>query len=113
MQKSLPQVNNFFQNIILLVLTQEQKQDCKKEISEKEVIDARKSFSNNKSPGNDRLTKEFYEAFWSELKELLMNSISQTKISKNLITSQRQAVIKLKRRIKINVSLKTEDLYHY
>ena len=95
LQKSLPQVNNFFENIILPVLTQEQKQDCEKEISEKEVIDALKSFSNNKSPGNDGLTKEFYEAFWSELKEPFMNSISQTKISKKLITSQRQAVIKL------------------
>ena len=93
--KAIPQVNNFFENIIIPVLTQEQKQDCKKEISEKEVIDARKSFSNNKSPGNDRLTKEFYEAFWSELKELFMNSISQTKISKKIITSKRQTVIKL------------------
>ena len=35
----------------------EQKQDCEMEISEKEVINALKSFSNNKSPGNDGLTK--------------------------------------------------------
>ena len=35
LQKSLPQVNNFFENIILPVLIQEQKQDCEKEISEK------------------------------------------------------------------------------
>ena len=45
------------------------------------MIDALKRFSNNKSPGNDGLTKEFYEALWSELKELFMNSVSQTKIS--------------------------------
>ena len=59
------------------------------------MIDALKSFNNNKSPGNDGLTKEFYEAFWCELKEPFMNSISQTKIGKKLITSQRQDVIKL------------------
>ena len=59
MQKSLPQVNNFFENIILPVLTKEQKQDCEKKTSEKEVIDALKRFSNNKSPGNDSLSKEF------------------------------------------------------
>ena len=76
LQKSLPQVNNFFQNIILPFLTEEQKQDCDKEISEKEVIDALKSFSNNKSPGNDGLTKEFYEACWGELKKRFMNSIN-------------------------------------
>ena len=42
LQKSLPQVHNFFENIILPVLTEEQKQDCEKEISEKEVINALK-----------------------------------------------------------------------
>ena len=33
LQKSLPQGNNFFENIILPVLTLKQKQDCEKEIS--------------------------------------------------------------------------------
>ena len=46
-------------------------------------------------PGNDGLTIQFYETFWSELKEPFINSITQTKISKKLITSQKQAVIKL------------------
>ena len=69
MQKSLPQAKNFFENIILPVLTQEQTQDCEKEISKKEVIDT--------------------------LKRTFMNSISQTKISKKYITSQRQAIMKL------------------
>ena len=59
------------------------------------MIGALKSFNNNKSPGNDGLSKEFYEAFWCELNEPFINSISQTKISKELITSQRQDVIKL------------------
>ena len=59
----LPQVNNLFENFILPVLTQEQKKDCEKEISEKEVTDALKSFSNNKSPRNHGLTKEFCETF--------------------------------------------------
>ena len=73
-----------------------------------------KRFSNNKSPGNDDLTKEFYEAFWSKLKEPFINSISQTKIRKKNITSQSQAVIKLiEKKDKDKVSLKTGDLYHY
>ena len=44
-----------------------------------------KSFSNNKSPVYDGLTNEFYKTFWRELKELLMNSIGQTKISEILL----------------------------
>ena len=59
------------------------------------MIDALKSFSNNKSPRNYGLTKEFYEAFWGELKEPFVNSISWTKINKKLITLQRQAVVQL------------------
>ena len=59
------------------------------------MIDALKSFGNNALPGNYGLTKEFYSTFWNELKELFMNSISQTKVSTKLITLQRQTVIKL------------------
>ena len=95
LQTSLPQVNNFIENMILPVLTQEQKQDWKKGISEKEVLDALKSFSYNKPPGNEGSTKEFHETCWSELEELFMNYSSQIKISKKLITSCRQTVLKL------------------
>ena len=33
----------------------------------------------NKSPGNDGLTKEFYEGFWDEIKELLIASVTGAK----------------------------------
>ena len=61
----------------------------------KKVILVLKSFSNSKSPGNDGLTKEFYETFWEELRQPFMNSLNQVKVSKKLVTFQRQAVIKL------------------
>ena len=69
LKKSLLVESNFFENVILPVLTQEHKQDCNKEIFKNEVIDALEIFSNTKSPGNDDLTKTFYETFWGELKE--------------------------------------------
>ena len=53
--------NEFLRDISLRTLSQEQKKVCDEEISEPEVILALASFSNNKSPGNDDLTKEFYE----------------------------------------------------
>ena len=54
-----------------------------------------KSMKNNKTPGNNGLTKEFYEIFWDELKTSLMESVNQAFHTKILIISQRQAVIKL------------------
>ena len=50
---------------------------------------------NNKSPGNDGLTKEFYESFWDDLKEIFVNSVRETKEIWHLSTSQRQAIVKL------------------
>ena len=36
-----------------------------------------KSMKNNKTPGNDELTEEFYETFWHELKTSLIDSINR------------------------------------
>ena len=46
---------------------------------------------NNKSPGNDGLTKEFYCTFWSETKNNFMNSLTESKCLNALSTSQRKA----------------------
>ena len=54
-----------------------------------------KGIRNNKSPGNDVLTKEFYETFWDELEDSFINLIKLAYQKKALSASQRQAVIKL------------------
>ena len=41
------------------------------------LFDSMKSIKNNKTPSNDRLTNEFCEAFWYELKAFLMESANQ------------------------------------
>ena len=50
---------------------------------------------NDKSPGNDGLTKELYETFWDDLKDISGNSVREAKEIGHLSTSQRQAIIKL------------------
>ena len=59
------------------VLTGEQSQTCEGPISENELLKTLKNMSNNKSDGNDGLTKEFYERFWEELKKPLCASITK------------------------------------
>ena len=50
--------------------------------------------SNNKSPGNDGLTRELYEMFWEDLKKLLCASITKAFHRGELSHSQKQALIK-------------------
>ena len=51
---------------------------------------------NDKSPGNDGLTKEFFETFWSEInKKTFLSCVIHSFDKGELCTSQRQAIIKL------------------
>ena len=43
---------------------------------------------NDKSPGSDGLIENFYETFWNELKEIFIDSVSETKEKRHLSTSQ-------------------------
>ena len=76
LRKTKHAYNEFLEDISLPILSQEKKKVCDDEINEQAVILIMKSFSNNKSPGNDVLTKEFYEIFWEELKQPFMNSLN-------------------------------------
>ena len=48
-----------------------------------------KNIQNNKSPGNNGLTKEFYEGFWDKMKEFLIASATEAKHRSELSDSQR------------------------
>ena len=56
---------------------------------------ALKNVPNNKSPGNDQITKEFYKAFWDDLKITFLLSVNKAFKVGESSTSQKQAVIKL------------------
>ena len=76
-------------------LTKEKSKTLDGGITEKELFIALQSMENNKSPGNDGLTKEFYITFWNEVKAPLLLAIEKAYLVKQLSTSQKQVVIKL------------------
>ena len=59
----------------LLKLTNEQTLSCEGIISEDEVFKSLKPIDNNKSPGNDGLSKKLYECFWDEVKKSFLAPI--------------------------------------
>ena len=44
-----------------------------KHFTEDNLFVALKSMPNNKSLGNDGLSKEFYEAYWEDIKDVFIN----------------------------------------
>ena len=46
----------------------------------------------DKSPGNDGLTKKSYDLFWTEVKEIFVDPVSEAKEKGILSSSQRQAI---------------------
>ena len=52
-------------------------------------------FQNNKSPGNDGLTVEFYRAFWHVLGKFIVDSLNDSYDRGELSNSQKEAIITL------------------
>ena len=94
-------------------LTNEQTLTCEGIISEDEVLKSLRSMKNNKSPGNDGLSKEFYECFWDEIDRPFLVSIQKAFLNQELSSSQKQAVIKmLGKKTKTRDSFRTGGRYH-
>ena len=67
----------YLKDISLPKLSTEQTELCTGEFIKKEVKDVLNKTENNKAPGNDGLTKEFFEMFWIEIKNLLPLSVKR------------------------------------
>ena len=76
-------------------LTKEKSKTLDGGITENELFIALQSMKNNKSAGNDWLTKEFYITFWNEVKVPLLLAIEKAYLVKQPSASQKQALIKL------------------
>jgi len=74
-------------------LNETQKEACEGMINEKEVKEVLKNMSNNKSPGSDGYTTEFYKFFFVDLGHFLIRSLKHAFNSGKLSITQRQGVI--------------------
>ena len=74
-------------------LTQEQASQIEGDISVTECFNVLKEMKNNKSPGSDGFSKEFYMHFWEELKFIMVRSFKQSFNEGVLSDSQKLGVI--------------------
>ena len=82
---------DFFKN--LPTLSNESKKTCEGKICEGECFAVLKEMKQNKSPGNDGLTVEFYTTFWTEIKDILIGAFNEAFEKEELSASQKQAVV--------------------
>ena len=94
-KRAVTNCNQFLNDLGLPTLNESEKQICERPFSMEDLKLSLDSMENDKSPGNDGLTKEFYSKFWPSICNLLYESLLAAFSKQELSTSQRQAIIKL------------------
>ena len=85
---------NFF-NDSINKLTDLDKNKCEGKLTEYECSIALKDMKNQKSPGSDGISTEFYKIFWKDIKTFLINSFNYSFDHNNLTELQKQGLITL------------------
>ena len=86
------EIMQFLNLVSIPRLTEDLSRDCEIILSEKDILLVIKGMPNNKSPGNDGLTKEFYEVFWEDLKIALISSFESAFDKGELSNSQKHGI---------------------
>ena len=85
--------NTFVENLVIPKLSVEQSMALEVELTLDEIKEVLKSFQNNKSPGEDGFSKEFYEKFFDLIGMHLLNSYNEAFTNGQLSISQRRGMI--------------------
>ena len=93
-REQIPSSYNFFNNNITK-LEDEHKQSCEGLLTEVECANSLKLMNNNKSPGSDGLTTEFYKIFWTDVKQYLIQSLNYSYTHGDMTDLQKQSIITL------------------
>ena len=71
--KTEAECSEYLNSIKIPCLTDSDTKSCEERLTVKECWDALRSMKNNKSPGNDGITKEFLEYFFEKLETFLVS----------------------------------------
>ena len=85
----------YLRNINIPKLTDDERNVCEGKLTKMEIWNALNSMGNNKSPGNDGLSKEFYVCFFREIRSYLLDALHLSFTHGQLLNSQCQAMITL------------------
>ena len=80
---------------IKVKLNEEEKVSIEGNITEYECACALRDMNNNKSPGSDGITTEFFKIFWNDLKYFYVNSLNYSFENGCLTTLRKQGIISL------------------
>ena len=75
----------FLNNKTIPKLSESQRQLCEGQVTVEECTNILNTFKENKSPGNDGLTIEFYKFFWDKINTSLLNSFNEVFKKGNLV----------------------------
>ena len=88
-----PDINIF--NVIRNTLKEEETLTCEGLLTEDECFKALKEMKNDKSPGSDGITVEFYKTFWDDLNQYLVDSLNFSFVNGHLTDLQKQGILSL------------------
>ena len=91
-QQNIP-FEDFIEGLNIPQLSKEEQEHLDQDLTCKELKGALSSFADNKTPGEDGFTKEFYEAFFDLLWKDLLNSYNEGFRKGSLSISQRRGII--------------------
>lgn len=77
------------------VLSENEQEICEGRVSEAECLQALKLLPNNKTPGSDGLSIDFYKFFWNKIKTFLISSFDYSFENNLLSIDQRRAILTL------------------
>ena len=78
-QKPTAEIKSFLIHLNIPKLSEDKSKLCEEDLTEKDFYNFLTSVENDKSSSNDGLMKIFYKTFWTELKEICLDSVLETK----------------------------------